>query len=487
VGLWQARLVSVASALVARVALISGLAVAYGRRTALVGGALLTTNYVFVMWNRAALMESTMTAALVVSWAAYAGAERRPSWGALAGIAAVMAWFTKAASAFFVAAIVFEGLTALIEGGERRRAAIALALGLVGATVVMVVTLVIPYWQEYQFYNWQMSVIRKPDYTARAVMDRATWLPLVHDVFTRMWLPLVGAAALSLGAVTRWRTTRPSERLLVLWLVVGLVELIVHDSGNVRRYVMFIPALAAMAVAALDLDGTRRAVPIVRSAHAGVGRTRLLTAPLLLLFGYLIAASVLRPFFLEDIANGHFRVLVRVSAAVSVGLTVYLMWRGWSLANLVARAGASRALVGTAIAITMAGDVWSYGQWLAERDNQNYDASVALGRLLTPGTLVQGKLANGMALESGIRPLFVGNGFGNFEDRLRRSDARYILTYDVPRIGYESSDGSGLIQGILDHYPNARVIATFDVDETTGPDRAALIDKFPGAVLHARD
>jgi hypothetical protein len=163
------------------------------------------------------------------------------------------------------------------------------------------------------------------------------------------------------------------------------------------------------------------------------------------------------------------------------------MWRGWSLANLVARAGASRALVGTAIAITMAGDVWSYGQWLAERDNQNYDASVALGRLLTPGTLVQGKLANGMALESGIRPLFVGNGFGNFEDRLRRSDARYILTYDVPRIGYESSDGSGLIQGILDHYPNARVIATFDVDETTGPDRAALIDKFPGAVLHARD
>ena len=34
-----------------------------------------------------------------------------------------------------------------------------------------------------------------------------------------------------------------------------------------------------------------------------------------------------------------------------------------------------------------------------------------------PGTLVQGKLANGMALENQIRPIFVGRGFGNYDDR----------------------------------------------------------------------
>src|SRR5690606_4365908 len=124
--------------------------------------------------------------------------------------------------------------------------------------------------------------------------------------------------------------------------------------------------------------------------------------------------------------------------------------------------------------------------WAATRTFHNHDASVALGEMLEPGTLVQGKLANGMALETRIRPLFVGNGFGNYEDRLRRDDVRYILTYDLPRIGYESSDGSGLIQNILDHYPGWRTIATFVVDETRGEERAALIDKFPDATAHAR-
>jgi hypothetical protein len=102
---------------------------------------------------------------------------------------------------------------------------------------------------------------------------------------------------------------------------------------------------------------------------------------------------------------------------------------------------------------------------------------VAVGELLPPGTLVQGKLANGLALENRIRPIFVGRGFGNYADRLDRPDVRYILTYDLPRIGYESQPG--LIQEILDRYPHHDRLATFDVDETPGRDRAVLIDKHP--------
>ncbi len=98
---------------------------------------------------------------------------------------------------------------------------------------------------------------------------------------------------------------------------------------------------------------------------------------------------------------------------------------------------------------------------------------------------MQGKLANGLSLENRIRPVFVGNGFGNYEDRLERDDVRYILTYDLPTVGYESQDGSGLIQGILDRYPNRHVVATFDVDETPAPDRAALIRQTSGAGVAA--
>ena len=96
------------------------------------------------------------------------------------------------------------------------------------------------------------------------------------------------------------------------------------------------------------------------------------------------------------------------------------------------------------------------------------------GRILPPGTMVQGKLANGLSLENRIRPIFIGHGFGNFADRFQREDVRYILTYTAPEIGYEGSQ----IEDVLAAYPGWRVIMTFDVAETrSGHDKAALIEK----------
>ena len=61
---------------------------------------------------------------------------------------------------------------------------------------------------------------------------------------------------------------------------------------------------------------------------------------------------------------------------------------------------------------------------------------------LPPGTLVHGKLANGLSLENRIRPMFIGRGFGNYADRKTRDDVRYILTYVAPSLGYESQAGN---------------------------------------------
>ena len=86
------------------------------------------------------------------------------------------------------------------------------------------------------------------------------------------------------------------------------------------------------------------------------------------------------------------------------------------------------------------------------------------------------------SLENRIRPIFVGRGFANYEDRKTRDDLRYILTYVAPSLGYESQAHNPVIQDVLDAYPDQRIIMTFDVAETaTGHDRAALIDKFGGA------
>jgi hypothetical protein len=129
--------------------------------------------------------------------------------------------------------------------------------------------------------------------------------------------------------------------------------------------------------------------------------------------------------------------------------------------------------------ILCVGQVGQYVQWAAGRTYENYEASVELGRVLPPGTLVHGKLANGLSLENRIKPIFVGRGFGNYADRKTRDDVRYILTYIAPSVGYESQRKNPVIQDVLDAYPNRKIIMTFDVAETaTGHDRAALIDKF---------
>jgi hypothetical protein len=490
VGTWQARLVPLISGLLAVLALMLGLSVVAGRRAAVVGGLLLATNYTFVMWNRAALMESTMTAFIVISWAAYAAAttstRRSAVWGVLAGAAAVAAFFTKAAAAFFIAALVMEAATAWwLSRGLKPSGSIpqppssipqlAILVGLCAATAVALAVLVVPYWTEFQFYNWEMTVTRKPSYGLGDFVQRASWLPVVHGTFTRMWLVLVVAAIATLSVIARWRTAPPAARLAVLWVLVGLAELIVHDSGNERRYVMFVPALIALA--SLQMASVGR-------ADLGRWRETIVLPAAAVLLTYLVAGSLLRLLWIDEVLAGELKRTVRLSAglAVIVGATLW-----WTRAHAGAWLGHWRVPTAAAIAmvvVTVATDLTLYAQWARSRTFLNYEASRLVGTLLPPGTLVHGKLANGLSLENQIAPVFVGQGFGNYADRLTRDDARYILSYTLPRPGYEGE----VILDVLQQYPQRRVVTEFDVQETPGPDRAALIQKLPdGPDPRARD
>jgi hypothetical protein len=166
---------------------------------------------------------------------------------------------------------------------------------------------------------------------------------------------------------------------------------------------------------------------------------------------------------------------VRLGAAVALLLTI-AVYASWP--RLPRALGGHQWTPAAALlvaALVSAGQLAQFVQWTWGRSYKNYLASVELGRVLPPGTLVHGKLAAGLALENGIRPIFVGRGFGNYEDRKQRDDVRYILTYVSPYVGYEGP----VIEDVLEAYPGRTIIRTFDVAEsTTGNDRAALIDKF---------
>ena len=132
------------------------------------------------------------------------------------------------------------------------------------------------------------------------------------------------------------------------------------------------------------------------------------------------------------------------------------------------------------LAVSLVWNLGEFGWWAVNRTDFNYRASVEIGRLLPDGTEVHGKLANGLAMENRIRPIFIGDGFGNYSDRLDRDEVRYILTYTEPTVGYESGQDGLLIRELLDHYPNRQVVASFQVQETPGPDVATLYLKDAG-------
>jgi hypothetical protein len=302
-----------------------------------------------------------------------------------------------------------------------------------------------------------------------------------------MSLVVVTGLAGLVGITRRWRHESTGARLLVLWMAIGLLELVVHDSGNERRYVMFIPALIALAALVIGRV-TSRATARGAQSEPTSWATSLVGMAVLLPVGYLITGTLLRPFFMTALADNDYHLVVRLSAAGGVIIAVLAWLSRDRLTHQLQSWNGMPAILLTIVVVTVTSNAAEYVIWARGRAQTNYDASVALGGVLPAGTLVQGKLANGMALENRIRPLFVGNGFGNFADRLRRDDVRYILTYDLPQIGYESQRESRLIPDIIERYPNHRTVATFEVDETPGPDRAALIEKNPAAPqLHAHD
>jgi hypothetical protein len=240
--------------------------------------------------------------------------------------------------------------------------------------------------------------------------------------------------------------------------------------------VFLIPAVIALAALALARD---RRLADERAAGTSLPRA-LLAAPAVLGCLYLVSGAAIRLPFLDEIHANVFRSAVRWSAAAAVAMAA-LVYASWPrVPRLLSRVCWS-VTVGVAAAIALAGaDLWQYSEWAAIRSFKNHDAMVAIRDWLPPGTLVHGKLANGLALESGITPVFVGRGFGNYEDRTRRPDIRYLLTYVKPSLGLESQAANPVIKDILDASPGWKIVREFDVAETpSGRDRAALIDKFP--------
>jgi hypothetical protein len=195
-------------------------------------------------------------------------------------------------------------------------------------------------------------------------------------------------------------------------------------------------------------------------------------APLIFYCWYIVDAPIVRLLFLEEVRDHVLHTTVRLStiaALVGGSVTMYALRRAAVVSLFVRRLGAAFTIV-----LLLGWDFYQFVDYARSRTYRNYEAMIALGRAVPPETMIQGKLANGLDLENRIRPIFIGHAFGNYADRFTRDDVRYILTYSVPKPGYEGSQ----ILDVLAASPARRIIMTFDVAESPGGhDKAALIEK----------
>jgi 4-amino-4-deoxy-L-arabinose transferase-like glycosyltransferase len=488
VTLVSARLVSVLAGVIAVVALGLGLKRSAGPVAGVVGAAILAADYMSVMFSRAALLEATMTGFLVVAWWAYAASQRRPWLGVLAGSFTVAAFFTKASAAFFVAALGVEAVLCVAgplaargpqwlraawpkpaahRDARSRRAAWFTLLGLAGGGLGVAVTFVWPNLGEYVFYNVKLYGARRSFLSLGPLVDRVSWFPIIHDFFTRNLLVTVLAVAGTLHASWRWRTLTPALRLLVLWFVLGCVELLIHDLGNERRFVFLLPSMVGLA--AVALGRFRRGLP---GAVAALPRHRVLVAVPLVAYGaYVLLGAVLRVPFVYEV-----RPAVRLAAAAATVATGLIFATWPRVPAWTARTRWTPGAVVALVALVLAGHLALFVQWSAGRTSRNVAAMRAVGRLLPAGTLVQGKLANGLALENTIRPLYIGVGFGNYADRFQRSDVAYVATYLRPRLGYESP----ATREFLEALPGWTIVAHLPVAESFGGDDEMVIVRKAG-------
>ena len=133
-----------------------------------------------------------MAAFIVVSWWAFAKAQDRPAWGAAAGVAAIAGLLHQGGGGVLRRRARARRRCIAVacdrhRGGDRRsrRRTAGRWRASPSAGLVALALFVGPHWSEYRFYNWQMSVTRKPSYDLASLLNRVTWFPILHDIFTR--------------------------------------------------------------------------------------------------------------------------------------------------------------------------------------------------------------------------------------------------------------------------------------------------------------
>lgn len=440
VHLSSARSLSVLASFLALFFFTDALRRVAGKKTALLGLALLGTDVFFWGYSRLALMELPATLVHCAAlWCLTLGNARGR---VVAGVLAAATLAFKATYAIFLP-VPFLALG----WGERRRVLPYATGALVGLTLYGALW-GIPHRTEIahmtNFYRTRQSQPRSVAEAGRCVSyalfasQRGTKRYLLHCLETQA--PVVTTLGLIGLCGIGWRRRKRDLlwRALVAWTVLGMGSLMLTRYIPTRYLLLFSPALIGLATLTLPrLPALWRLWRTNRRA-----RQRALSLPL-----FFLALHVLAPMLTPTLGPGDAEW---VATGLALGLTALLVvrWPGRATTGREARA--------VLITLALLMNVGFVTHWALTRTYTLRDASRTLGKTFPAGTVIVGEAAP-LCLENRLRgiPVFYP-GLANDRDPLGQFQPGYLMITQVPaRLKYWGKLSPTVLQGKneLAHFP----------------------------------
>jgi len=449
VGRWQAAFTNTLFAVLSLLVMGAGLAAALGRPLALLWLLLASFSYFLIMFQRIPLAEPAIPLLLSLSFYYFCTAERGRWRPAASGFFAAAAPFFGKAHAYYFPLVLLAALWIMRrrEKGERPGSRLPL-LGMGAAALLWIAVLFAPHakhifshlaHESYQkhlgglfgfFKEWLQNVVGMGTYT---------------KMFQREPIPcslgFVGFAALLAKGRAGWREEKPAIVLLALWVVMGWIALsLIRMPAPRYLTALHFPllGLAAMTLGALARGGT-----LAWKMPRSVGG-RIVFAALLFFALYQPLSAVGTP-ILQVLRNsawgiGIYGLFVRreqfselvffcsvLSAILTLLLLAGLFWRGaekpWR-ASFSPRTGRRLALA--LVLLTLAVNANNWVAWAANRTYYLRDASRDLADWLPPGARLMGSYAPTLGLDNRL-PVYAYFGEIGETDVFRKHGISHVV------------------------------------------------------------
>lgn len=443
----------------------------YGYKSAIISLILFGGNYFYLMFNRVAMLETTMIFFIILSIWLYQKGLYNKIYCFISGCSAILAYFTKSSAAFLIIALtMFSIIRIFIVQKSFKRKVLQECLsflgGLLFAGCLWAALWLIPSGEEYLRYNLYLHLNRNMVHSFAEILLQLATFPSVNNFFVKM--PIISALSLLslfgiFSSFTLKRSINEFDILLFLWILVGILQLLLTGAYG-RRMLFLVPAMAILATRAFSYPF----LDIIKEIKDRVSfkwQIVLFSICFYLTYALSMAIVCLAPL-------RHNRILL--SLLLSIPVFIILIRNKCIFEGLAMRICKKKVMY-LAITASFLINAGQFSAWAVDRSYSVMNASKEIGNILPEKTKVQGGLALALSLENKIMPFFISEGYGNFFDMLHRDDIRYILTSDEPYLGSENK----AMHKLVSFYPKSKVIKKFDLNKAEGENLSVvLLEKY---------